>query len=121
MPSAVLFFLCVALNVFLIWVFLSRQIKFGFTRLGASFLRVRLYFTRPLSEKREAALRRRSALLLRQVVMALLGLSIVALSYTPSLLFASYRSDWMDAFFSPEALAGMLAAAVLIAWRGRRR
>ena len=120
MLLSVLFFLCVALNTGLIWFCLSRALLGGITGLGAGLLRIRRYFTLPLSETREKALRRRTSILLRQLGVVLVGLAGVVLLYTPSMLFAHYRSSLSAAFYSPEALAGMLVGAAAIAWRRRR-
>lgn len=115
-----LFFFCVALNIYLIWIFLFQPLRTVVAGLGAGLVRARRYFLRPLSETRERALRRRTLLLLRQLGGVMTGLAAIAVFYAPSILFAHYRSGPGAAFNSPEALAGMLAAAALIGWRGRR-
>ncbi len=121
MLLSLVFFICVALNTCLIWFCLSRPLRAGIADLGTGLLRTRRYFTLPLSEAREWALRRRTLLLLRQLGVLMLGFAAVVVFYGPSMLFAFYRSGLSAAFLSPEALAGMLAGAAVIAWRGRRQ
>ncbi len=118
MLLSILFFVCVALNVCIAWRYLSRLLLAGVIGLGAGLLRVRRYFAVPLSEIRERALRRRVALLLRQLGVVLLGLAAVVMAYVPSMLFAHFHSGLGAAFYSPEGLAGMLAGAAA-AWRWR--
>lgn len=119
MLSSALFFLCVALNAGLIWVYLSRRVGAGIGRLVAALSRTRLYFKSPLTPLREQALRRRTGLLLRQLAAVILGLAVIVILYLPSMLFAIYRSNLADAFVSLEALAAMIAAAAAIGWRRR--
>lgn len=120
MLLSILFFLCVAVNTWIAWYCLSRLLLTGITGLGAGLLRVRRYFVVPLSEIRERALRRRVSLLLRQLGVVLLGLAAIVIFYAPSMLFAHFRSGFDAAFYSPEALAGMLVGAAAIGWRRRR-
>ena len=89
----------------------------GISGLGTGLLRVRRYFVVPLSEIRERALRQRVSLLLRQLGVLILGLAAIVILYAPSMLFAHFRSGLGAAFYSPEALAGMLAGAAAIGWR----
>ena len=120
MLLSILFFLCVALNVFMIWLCLSRPLLAGMTGLGDGLLRVRRYFIVPLSEIRERALRRRVSLLLRQLGVAILALAGSVMCYAPSMLFAHFRWSLDAAFYSPEALAGMLLGVAAIGWRHHR-
>lgn len=120
MLLSILFFLCVALNTCMIWFCLSRPLLAGITGLGAGLLRVRRYFIVPLTEIRERALRRRASMLLRQLGVVILGLAGIVMFYAPSMLFAHFRSSLAAAFYSPEALAGMLVGAAAIGWRHRR-
>lgn len=121
MLLSLLFFLCIALNTCLIWFFLCRPLRAVVAGFGTGLLRTRRYLTQPLGETRERALRRRTLLLLRQLGLLILGCAAVVLCYSPSMLFAHYRYGLSAAFVSPEALAGMLAAAAAIAWFGRGR
>ena len=57
---------------------------------------------------------------LRELGLVLFILTVAVASYSPSMLFAYFRSDLADAFFSAEALIGMVVAAGLIAWRGSK-
>ena len=120
MLLSVLFFLCVGLNTGLIWFCLFRPLRIGLTGLRADLLRSRRYFRRPLTETREKALRHRTLLLLRRLGAVILGFAAVLVFYTPSMLFAHYRSSISAAFYSLEALAGMLLGVAIIAWSGRK-
>ena len=121
MLLSLLFFVCVALNICLIWFCLYPRLRTGIVGFGIGLLRTRRYFTLPLNETREWALRRRTLLLLRQLGIIVLGFAAVVAFYSPSMLFALYHSGLSAAFFSLEALSGMLAGAAVIAWSGRRQ
>ena len=116
---SLLLFVCVALNCWLIWSCLSRPLRAGMIGLGSGLARTRLYFSRPLTEVREKALRQRTSRLLRQSAVVILVLGGILVLYGPAMLFAHYRSGIGAAFYSLEAMTGMRAAAVLVVWRGR--
>ena len=119
MLSSLLFVICVGLNCWLIWRCLSRPLRTAISELGVGLLRTRRYFSRPLTEIREQALRRRTGMLLRHLGVVILILVGIVVLYSPSMVFAHYRAGVATAFYSLEALIGMLVAAVFIGWRGR--
>ena len=119
MLSSLLFFIVVALNVGLIGVFLLAPLRAGCSGLFSGLTRSRRYTRARLTGLREKALRARTLRLMRQVGVVVMCLAGVLVSYLPSMLFAVYRSSLEMAFYSVEALAGMLAGALFIYLRGR--
>lgn len=120
MLSSLLLFTCVLVNTGLIFYYLLPLLRACSTDLARSMRRCRLYFACRLAESRETALRRRCLKMADQVMRLLLIFCAIALAYSPSLLFASYRSGMSAAFVSIEALAGMSAAAIGVALLRRR-
>ncbi len=120
MLLSILFFVCVALNIWLIWFCLSDRLHVVITLLGTDATLARRYFRVPLTEAREKALRQRTLVSMRRLAVLLFYLAAVVLFYSPSMLFSFYRSSLSGAFYSSEALAGMLAGSVLVVWRNRK-
>ena len=117
MLMSLLFFICVALNTCLVWACFSGRLLAGITDLAGGLSRTRLYFTGRLTENREKALRQRTILLLRQLTAVAFYLAGVVVLYSPSVLFAHFRSNPLAAFYAPEALAGMFVGTVAIGMR----
>ena len=120
MLLSISFFICVALNTSLIGFYLLPPLLAAISDLRFGFERSRRYLTCRLSETREKALRQRTLILLRRLTVGIAYLAGIALCYIPSMWFAHYQSSLSGAFFSTEALAGMLAGAVVVGLRKRR-
>ncbi len=107
-----LLFVCVALNTSLIGFYLLRPLLAGISDLGTGFQHSWRYLTCRLTETREKAFRQRTLILLHKLTVVVVYLVAIALCYSPSMLFAHYQSRLSDAFFSSEAVTGMLVGAV---------
>ena len=120
MLSSLLFFACVLVNTSLILYFLLPSLAAAMANLGKGMRRCRLYLACPLTELREIALRRRCIRLTSQLMRLLLVSCLIPVAYSPSLLFAFYRSDLSSALVSVEALAGMSIAVFATAHLRRK-
>ncbi len=113
MLISILLFICIALNTSLIGFYLLPPLLAGISDLNTGFPRSWRYLTCHLTETREKAFRQRTLILLHKLTVVVVYLVAIALCYSPSMLFAHYQSRLSDAFFSSEAVIGMLVAAVV--------
>ncbi len=112
MLISTLLFACIAMNTGLIGFYLLRPLLAGISDLNTGFQRSWRYLTCRLTETREKAFRQRTLVLLHKLAVVVVYLVAVALCYSPSMLLAYYQSRLSNAFFSGEALAGMLVGAI---------
>ncbi|MCP4332889.1 MAG: hypothetical protein GY785_09565 [Gammaproteobacteria bacterium] len=120
MLSSLLFFACILVNSCLIVYCLLPPLASAVLELGRGLRCVRLYLACRLDETREQALRQRCRKLFAQLLRLAVTLCAITVAYSPSLLFALYRSGVSAAFISIEALAGMSVGAVTAAILRRR-
>ncbi|MCP3687776.1 MAG: hypothetical protein GY784_05115, partial [Gammaproteobacteria bacterium] len=100
--------ICVALNISLIGFFLLPPLVGGISDLGIGFKRNWRYLRCRLTVTREKAFRRITLMQLHRLALVVAYLIATALCYSPSMLLAYYQSSLLDAFFSSEAVVGML-------------
>ncbi len=112
MLISTLLFFCIALNTGLIGFYLLRPLLAGISDLNTGFRRSSRYLTCRLTETREKAFRQRTLILLRKLTGVVVYLAAIAFCYSPSMLFAYYQSRLSQAFFSGEAITGMLVGAI---------
>ncbi len=116
-----LLFVCIALNTSLIGFCLLRPLLAGISDLSTGFQRSRRYLICHLTETREKAFRQRTLTLLPKLAVVVAYLVAIALFYSPSMLFAQYQSRLSNAFFSSEAITGMLLGAAAFGLCKRKR
>ncbi len=114
MSLSILFFIGIVLNTSLIGFYLFPPLLAAFSDLRTGFQHGRRYLTCRLTETREKALRQRTLILLRRLTVGIAYLAGIVLFYSPSMLYAHYQFSLSDAFFSTEALAGMIAAVIVV-------
>ena len=107
-------FLLVALNSVLIGYLLLPPLWRQVQNLLAGFQRAARYLRRPLTERRERALQRRTLMLITGLIGSSCLLALVALAYTPSLWLAHRQGHVSDALLSIPAIAGILAAGLVL-------
>ena len=117
MLISLLFIACVGLNVYWLGLYLFRPLSHSVRILYTGFKRSSRYLTGRLTEQRERALRQRTLKLLQQLVILMLTLSAIAIGYIPSIIFAHYHSTISNAFFSIEAIAGMILTTIVFSFR----
>ena len=107
-------FFCVALNTGLIGFFLLPRLWRQIQNLLAGFRNAARYLPRPLTEQRERALQQRTLTLIGGLMGSSGMLLLVAVAYTPSLWLAHRQGHFSDALLSIPAIAGMLAAGIVL-------
>ncbi len=113
MLISILLFICIVLNTSLIGFYLLRPLVGGISDLGTGFQRSWRYLTCHLTETREKAFRQRTLIQLRKLTVVVAYLIATALCYSPSMLLAYYQSSLSNAFFSSEAVTGMLVGVLV--------
>ena len=114
MLTSLLFGVVVAINVGLIVRFLLAPLQTGVNSLANGFARSRRYPAARLTALREKALRERTLRLIHDLGIVVLRLCGIVACYLPSMFFAIYRSNLALAFYSIEALTGMLAGGLFV-------
>ena len=115
MALPILFSLCIAVNTWFIWFVLSKPLTNQGFGLIISLRRSGRYLTCRMTENRENALRRLTVVMLGQLAAVIFYIASVLILFSPSMVFAHSISDITAAFYSIEALAGMLIGIIAIA------
>ncbi len=113
MLISILLVICIALNINMIGFYLLPPLLSNILELNTGFRRSWRYLTCNLTETREKAFRQRTLKLLHRLTVVVAYLVATLLCYSPSMSLAYYQSSLLNAFFSSEAIIGMLVGVLV--------
>ncbi len=113
--------LVIALNTCAVWLLLSGRSISSLRALFAGLRRTGPYFRCRMTAAREASLRKLTRYVIARLGASLFYLALAGLLFLPSVVAAFRWSEPAAAFYSADALAGLLLGLIAVALTARIR